>query len=200
MVPLLPLVLLFAYKALALLEERFHLRRSMVTVSLVALFAMAAHALIWQAKTVSNYQAAVVPYEPPPDWNQTRMLLEWIRNHTDQKDVFMRNDDPMVYLYTGRKALRGFLADPYELFYAREPKWPLGPPSHLLKEIARWHVNYIVTEPNSTFEEGPYLLRLIDAARAEYPSAFEEVWVGPDPRYRIYKVNRNELPYASPME
>ena len=54
----------------------------------------------------------------PSDWGQLGKLFAYIRGNTPQDAIVMTNLDPMFYLNTGRRTVRGFSPDGYKLYYA----------------------------------------------------------------------------------
>lgn len=66
----------------------------------------------------------------------------------------------MYYLLTGRKAVRGFEANPFLLRYNSDPRGALGDANQLLAEIRRAHATVIVDGPDALFAERPHLKAL----------------------------------------
>jgi len=65
-------------------------------------------------------------------------MFDWIERNSSPDAVLTGNLDPVLYLYTGRKSVRGFVQNPYLLHYSTdEHAQPLGSPSELLDTI-RW--------------------------------------------------------------
>jgi hypothetical protein len=54
-------------------------------------------------------------------WTELQDTAAWIRRHTTEDTILISNLDPLFHLYTGRKALRGFTIDPYQMFYEIDP-------------------------------------------------------------------------------
>jgi hypothetical protein len=75
----------------------------------------------------------------------------------------------------------------YLLHYsADERALPLGPAGELLDTIRWYRANYLVSAPNASFREGPYLARLTADLLREHPDQFRLVYRSADSRYRIY--------------
>ena len=75
----------------------------------------------------------------------------------------------------------------YLLHYsADERALPLGPAAELLDTIRWYRANYLVSAPNASFREGPYLARLTADLLREHPDQFRLVYRSADSRYRIY--------------
>ena len=53
--------------------------------------------------------AVPLPNMAQDNWRETARMLAWVRVHTPAHAVLMGNLDPVLYLYTGRKSVRGFL-------------------------------------------------------------------------------------------
>jgi hypothetical protein len=125
-------------------------------------------------------------------WWETSKQLDWIRKNTPANAIVLANLDPLFYLYTGRKAVRGFLANPYWLFYntADPARQPIGTVEDLREMVRRERVNYIVRAANRTFSEGPYLDKLILELIRREPGGFRLVEQNTDPRFQIYQVEQ----------
>lgn len=124
-------------------------------------------------------------------WRDTSQQLDWIRDNTPADSVILANLDPVFYLYTGRKAVRGFQADPYRLFYMPESGGqPLGTAADLRRTIQKERITYIIRAPNNTFAEAPYLDRLIMELVRSEPDAIRLVAQGSGARFQIYQVEQ----------
>src|SRR6266540_4146683 len=53
----------------------------------------------------------------PATWPQIMDVLTWVRSHASAQDVVISSTDPMVYLYTGLKSVRGFFVDALPVYY-----------------------------------------------------------------------------------
>jgi hypothetical protein len=137
-----------------------------------------------------------MPYETEDDWNQWHMLFRSTETHAPADAVPLANPDPAFYLYTGRKALRGFHANPYKLFYAAQHDAPLGTLSDLIGTILEARVGYIVRSPRRAYEEVGYVNPLLDQLTERYPQAVYAVETGSEPGYVIYRVDRERLAQA----
>lgn len=97
----------------------------------------------------------------PETWTDFLQITNWIRTNTDPNTVVVGNLDPALHLYSDRKAIRGFEADPYALFYdlaGQRSDLRLTYPLPLLPESrhddATPIASYIVVEsPDSDFSE-----------------------------------------------
>ncbi len=124
-------------------------------------------------------------------WSDTRQQLDWIRDETPADSVVLANLDPVFYLYTGRKGVRGFQADPYRLFYITEAgSHPLGTLADFRSSVIRDRVTYIVRAANNNFAEAPYLDRLILDLAASEPDKIRLVMQGRDARFQIYHIEK----------
>ncbi|MCW5963324.1 MAG: hypothetical protein KIT83_04735 [Bryobacterales bacterium] len=107
------------------------------------------------------FSFGMVEAEP---WSDVQNVTEWVRNNTPPSCLIVANLDPLYHLYTGRKALRGFEANPFGLFYAS----PLAtPPTGI-----RWQTDLVAPEnqplvvvrsPDPNFAESPHVDAEIEA-------------------------------------
>jgi hypothetical protein len=200
--PLLPALLYYSY--LGVLAGCRSINWSARTSNLAALclaLALAAQSTLALAASITEVATQGhlgVPNCRQDDWAETQRLLDWIRLYTPSHAVLMANIDPLIYLYTGRSSLRGFLQNPYLLHYNPDPHaWPLGDPGTLLSTIEKRRVEYLVCTPDLFFKEGPALHRLHAELLAHHPTRFTLVYQGRDPRFRIYSVRRSLSTAAS---
>ena len=189
-----PLILCMGWRVLRAASDRFP-RGAFAAgaMGMAIATAMLAQSL-WNLKEATRItqRIGVLPVMGPQDsWGDTSRQLNWIRSQTPADSIVLANLDPVFYLYTGHKAVRGFQADPYRLFYMRERgSHPLGTLAALRASIRKERVTYIVRAPNKIFAEAPYLDELIlELVRSE-PDAIKLVAQGADPRFQIYEIER----------
>jgi hypothetical protein len=131
----------------------------------------------------------LVPGVPQDEWRETVRMFDWIERNSSPDAVLIGNLDPVLYLYTGRKSVRGFVQNPYLLHYtADERALPLGRTSELLETIRWYGANYLIAAPNASFKEGPYLAHLTRDLLREHPNQFLLAYQSADSRYRIYAI------------
>jgi hypothetical protein len=95
------------------------------------------------------------------NWNQLELMFRYIRGNTPPDSVIMANLDPMFYLNTGRKAIRGFFPDGYKLYYAASNS--VITPDQLGKQIIENGIGYVALTPDRDFAESPAYHRAVDA-------------------------------------
>lgn len=122
--------------------------------------------------------------KPPNDWHQLTRVFSYIRSNTPPDAVIMANLDPMFYLNTGRKAVRGFVWDGYKLYYA--PSNSVITADQMGKEILENGVGYVALTPDRDFVEAPAFHRAVQAL--ERGGMLEPVAVpGVSGEYRLLK-------------
>ncbi len=156
----------------------------------MAVLLPAARALAAMTAIARSTGAVIVPNTPYDDWREVMGLARWVRRNTPPDAVLLGNFDPVFYLYTGRRGVRGFVPEPYRLHYDPRPQdSPLGTPSDLLRTIDRVHAEYLLCTPNLAFREGPHLARLNRELVGAHPERFRLVYQSRDARYRIYGIS-----------
>jgi hypothetical protein len=90
-----------------------------------------------------------------------QLLFTYIRDRTPADAVILANLDPVFYLNTGRKAVRGFFPDGYKLYYV--PSNSVITPDQLAGEIRRNGVQYVALTPDRDFAESPAYHRAVEA-------------------------------------
>ncbi len=98
---------------------------------------------------------------PPSDWKEMRKLFAYIRDNTPPDTILLANLDPLFYLNTGRKAIRGFSPDGYKLYYAHAES--AVTPDQLFAAIAGNGVGYVALTPDRDFAESPAYHKAVEA-------------------------------------
>ena len=206
MVPIFPFWLFYAYKGFASVCASFSLsERSMriannglailVWVCLGGALYLSSSRIIYTGQAsplISNIQT-----NENYNWAGVRFLLDWISENTPRDSVILGNLDPVIYLYTGRKAVRGFVADPYLLCYADQSDKPLGSENDLLEVLITQKVDYIIRIPDVYFREVPIFNGILDRISQKDEEILTVIKEGPHPGYEIYRANRQRLMWHS---
>lgn len=117
-----------------------------------------------------------VPATPPDDWHQMETLFTFIRANTTPDSVLLADLDPVFYLNTGRKTVRGF-----------SPSAPLTA-YDLRTSVLRDHVTYVVLTPDRGLPESPAFHKAV--AALERGGVLEPVTVpGVSGEYRLLRVD-----------
>jgi hypothetical protein len=191
--PLLPLLLLYTYWGaksvcgwLRCGPRATALTLSAIAIALLISGATATAHAAWAAR---DHGAPALPKVRQDDWDKTARMFAWLKHATPPDAVLMGNLDPALYLFTGRQAVRGFMQDPYLLYYsATAGAQPLGTADGMFEAIQRNHVAYLVCSPNALFREGPHLTRLIQQIVTEHRSRLHIVYQDENAAYRVYKI------------
>jgi hypothetical protein len=154
--PVLPLFLWMIWRALRLIKAREALA-ALVLITMVVPF--------WGDATgmIAAYDRGSFAADgPAPDkWNELQKLYSFIREGTPGDSVVLANMDALLFLNTGRHALRGFAADRYELYYGAR-RSPVTP-DQLSKSIVEAQVKYLVLTPDEGLPESPSFHRSVEA-------------------------------------
>jgi hypothetical protein len=97
---------------------------------------------------------------PSADWREIQKLFAFIRAQTPKDAIILANLDPLFYLNTRRKAVRGFAPNDYKLYY--ESGGTITP-DQLAAAIARYRVTYVALTPDRDFAETAFFHRAADA-------------------------------------
>ncbi|HWE50842.1 MAG TPA: glycosyltransferase family 39 protein [Bryobacteraceae bacterium] len=124
--------------------------------------------------------------EAPDNWGEMQKLFGFIRENTTQQSVLLGDLDPVLYLNTGRKAVRGFRADGFGLYYAMKEAGVT--PDEISSAILRDQVDYVVLTPDRGFAESPSFHASVQAL--ERGGVLQPVPIpGISPEYRLLKVH-----------
>lgn len=121
------------------------------------------------------------------NWAEMRKMAAFIEGNTPEDSVVMANLDPVIYLNTGRKAIRGFAPNDYGLRYAETPAGVT--PDVLSQAISASQVNYVVMTPDRDMAESPSFHRSVEAL--ERGGVLQPLPIpGIAPEYRLLQVTR----------
>ncbi|HET6573136.1 MAG TPA: hypothetical protein VFG68_06010 [Fimbriiglobus sp.] len=128
-------------------------------------------------------------YEPPviqsgdPDWAAYERLFGWVRANVPADAVTASHADPVVYLFTGRKAFNPFVAPPTRVFYG-QPGEALPPPAELADRLRAGGATFVVTVPGGW--GGPVFVRYEQLVAG---GVLARVYADPaDPRLAVFRV------------
>jgi hypothetical protein len=165
--PILPLILWMVWRAFRKVEPREAVAAVVFIAVLVPLFMNATR------KSSAHDDA------------EMQKLFALIRANTDPASVLLANQDAVVYLNTGRKAVRGFVPNGFDLYYAARQS--AITPDKLSNAIRESHVSYVVLTPDADFAESPAFHQSV--AALERGGVVEPVDLpGESHDYRLLKV------------
>jgi hypothetical protein len=111
-----------------------------------------------------------------PLWVDFHRTVDWIDRHTEPSTVLAASDDPLFYLYSGRRAVRLAYTDPFALFYKPVESPSYDNPAEILVWLRRIHACYVIKEPLNGVRISSYFSSLIDSLRAASGSPLERVY------------------------
>ena len=154
--PVLPLILWVVWRAARMVKNRDMLAACVVILGGVTLYATARHI----PATLRNGQFPSST-QPPNSWNEMQKMFLWVRTNTPPDAVILANLDPLWYLNTGRKSLRGFTPNPYRTFYLPDstPVTPAELSAVLLKSKAA----IVALSPDLDFAESASYHKAVEA-------------------------------------
>ena len=197
MIPLLPFLLFFCYLAIrhffGTVVGSPSGARVVAQCCAIALALFLMRVLFFQARNTMQYRVASFPHQELGDWNEIASLSRWISGNTPADAVLAGNLDPVWFLSTSRKSVRGFLARPFEVFYSANPRDPLGTYSEFVQNLLHERADYLMRTPDKTYGEAEYMNGMIDWLASDYPDAVTLQTQGQDTGYRIYRIDRVKL-------
>ena len=160
--PLYPLILLFAWRGIVTISRlpRGEGTRLLVLQRVTAGFAviLAATSLAVAGTSVFGNGIVAPTARCQDDWAEFEQVIGWVESNTSADAILASNLDPLLFLYTGRKAVRPFEANPVELYYARDPEGEaLGPPAALARRLGDSGAQFLITTPGTCFREKRHL-------------------------------------------
>lgn len=121
------------------------------------------------------------------NWNNMRRLFAFIRANTAPDDVLLANPDGAFYVNTGRKTVRGFVPNDFDLYYLKRQS-PISP-DQLSNTIIQDRVSWVVLTPDRGRPESDSFHASVQAL--ERGGILEPVAVtGLNSDYQILRVTR----------
>jgi hypothetical protein len=193
LLPVYPLVLFYAALGGLWILRRVAQPRA-ASVAAAAVVATLAFVAAWQsgmqARNATTRGRACLGNTCERRWTEFVDVMSWLEDNTPQNATLLGAQDPMLYLYTGRKALRSFESNPVALFYSSDPsREPLGPPARLGERMAASGADYLVmTRRDGSLEDDLLArqVRVLRRARAELLKP--EMTIG-SPDFGVYRID-----------
>lgn len=153
-----PVRFLFPSLALMVVAAAAALRRPTLRMAALLLFfatdAITLQSLWHDSRKTELFSPEFREY--PASWPQIMDTLTWVRDHASPQDVVISSTDPMVYLYTGLQAVRGFYIDALPVYY--------GLPAHVdsrrefRRVLQQYHPRFVI-QMHPDFYEDVFLKR-----------------------------------------
>jgi hypothetical protein len=178
--PILPLIFWIVWRVFRLMEAR-EAQAALVLIAIgLPLWADAIRLL-----PARSNGAFAIEGPPADDWNRMRTLFDFIRANTPPDTVLLANMDGAFFLNTGRKTVRGFAPNGFDLFYAARQSSIT--PDRLSNAILMSHVTYVVLTPDRGLAESEAFHKSVEAL--ERGDVVDPVPIPGLPRdYSLFKV------------
>jgi hypothetical protein len=189
LVPILPFVLVYFLSWLSKFFQRaFLFPKVFSSIILVTVITIN---FIFMAHTVKLNQVEHYPFWLPLGkavaWQSYENIFQWLRGNSQPGDVIASGLDTMIFLYTGRQAIRPFQGRPASLFYGCDGP-ALGSSEEVLGSLRHHQARYLVQVPMPGFsEEKPFNITM-GQLLSKYPGLLRLVHVAPDSRFMIYEI------------
>lgn len=139
-----------------------------------------------------------LPQEPKKmadqvNWADFQELLCWIKENTSSQDLIASNLDTMIYLYTGRQGFRPYFEDP-KLFFYQLPGTAFTSPGETASIMPAQRANYLIQTPMPLFAAEPYWFALVNELQHRYPRWLQLVYIGRDPRFKVFALRPGQEP------
>ncbi|HKY59426.1 MAG TPA: hypothetical protein VJP59_00295 [Gemmatimonadota bacterium] len=197
LLPVYPLLLLYAaVGGLTVLDRwtRPGLRTAIVTTAI----ALAAFVAGWGSGTIARKAVdkgrGCLGDPCARGWQDFRQMMSWLEERTPPGATLMGTQDPMLYMYTGRKALRAYHPDPALLHYSADPdREPFGPPERMAERMADSAAEHLVLTRRDVGLEDTFLWRQFLALRSVRPLLLESEMTIGSPDFGVYKIDQGAL-------
>lgn len=170
------------------LGHKEHLMRLVMTI-IVATSLL----LNWSIDVVSlrdtfTYDLTFPPAIPNPGikWKINLEMFKWVRENIPANAIVAADYDPMIYLYTQRKAIRVFVPNPLESLYAPEHfRAHAIHPDAMVQILKDNQIDYLILTPMIE----PFMSQLVPKIQDKYPGFFSMVFRSSDNMSFVFKIN-----------
>ena len=200
LVPILPFLIAYFFVSIGVVLKKT-VSSKLSRCCIISVSCVLAAANLWSVtKNIEVRKRAGFPLGIPSEavtWRSYQELFEWIEMNTPPEATIAYGLDTMSYLYTGRSAIRPFVGRPTSLFYGDDHP-ATGTVRDLVSILNGYRPGYLVQTPMPNFaEEKPFNALLADLS-SECPDCLAPVYVGSDPRFRVYEVHGDALETFTP--
>ncbi len=200
LVPILPFLVAYMLRAPAALAEALNHRtawRFAAAFGLGAIVLANGALLARHAQQVrrTGYPLARLT-DSPVEWSSYQRTFDWLKRHSEPRDVVASGLDSMTALYTGRQAFRPFVYDPGRLFYG-EGQPELLTMQELVDILKHYQPRYLVESPMPGFMEEHPLTNLLHEVVDRYPQWLVRVYQDADPRFAVFELDWRQAPGES---
>jgi hypothetical protein len=122
----------------------------------------------------------------PASWASYQDIFQWLKTHSQPDDVIASMEDPMIFLYTGRQAIRPFKISPGILGYGNDLH-TYGSAEDLIRTFKAYRVRYLVTFPIFAFDQ-TRIDALIAEVQKKYPGSLKHIYSSTDKRFAILEL------------
>jgi hypothetical protein len=192
LVPILPFLLAYFFQGISTSLDRWASIKKYLLPLGLGLLLVAHFALLWQhgQQTKEFCYPFVMGQKNPAHWSSYKDMFRWLKSHSQPEDVIASMEDPMIFLYTGRRAIRPFKITPGLLGYGDNPQ-SYGSAEDLIRTLKAYKVRYLAAVPIFAFDQDR-INTLLAEVQIQYPDSLKPVYVGKDKRFVIFELPRND--------
>ncbi len=187
LVPILPFFLGYFFDGICGFRQRGKIRTWQVLPVGLLLVATNVAVLGWHGQTARQF---CYPYirleEKPAAWSSYMEIFTWLKTNSLPGDVMASMEDPMIFLYTGRRAIRPFKIAPGLLGYGEDLK-TYGSSEELWGTLKAYEVRYLVKFPILAFDQAR-IDSLISEVQTRHPGSLKQVFAGKDSRFAVFEL------------
>jgi hypothetical protein len=190
LVPILPFLVGYFFQGLSNSMNGWKIKKSYLLPVGLSLLVAANLTLLYRhgQETRKFYYPSVMFHKNPASWDSYKDIFHWLKTHSQPDDVIASMEDPMIFLYTGRRAIRPFKITPGLLGYGDDLQ-SYGSAEDLIRTIKAYKVRYLVKFPIFAFDQDR-INALMAKVQLQYPDSLQQVYAGKDKRFVIFELPR----------
>jgi hypothetical protein len=119
-------------------------------------------------------------------WSSYQEIFHWLETNSQPDAIIASWEDPMIYLYSGRRAIRPCKFTPGFFGYGKDLEL-FGSAKELLQTLKNYHIRYLVKVPINAIDEDR-IYSVVTDLQNQYPGLLMQVYAGQDKRFAIYEV------------
>jgi hypothetical protein len=191
LVPILPFLFSYFFEGISNFWGRWRIRTWCLLLLGLLLVAANLNSLYACTKQASQFCFPHIGLvKNPAPWAAYQDLFHWLKHHSQPDDVIASWEDPMIFLYTGRRAVRPFRINPGLIGYGKDLE-NYGSAQELFQTLKTYKVRYLVGVPVFTFDQN-LLEDLLSEIQRKYPGWLKQVYSGQDKRFVVFELTRQK--------
>jgi hypothetical protein len=191
LVPILPFLLGYFFEGVRGFCQRWKIRTGYLLAAGLLLVGTNLTLLSWYGQEARKLGYPLIALtQNLASWGSYKDIFAWLKANSLPEDVIASMEDPMIFLYTGRRGIRPFKITPGLLGYGDDLQ-SYGTAEELWETLKAYEVRYLVKFPILAFDQAR-IDSLISEVQKRYPGSLQRVYTGEDSRFAIFELPEDD--------